>query len=75
MAPPNSSSAPAINSAEEIFPCAARLEILPMFDVPVAKISVKMPNRNGTSPVLVTMNALMPASELTRSSHQWLTRM
>ena len=42
-----------------------------MFAVPAATVSTKMPNRNGTSPVFVTMNALIPASEFTFSSHQW----
>ncbi len=43
-----------------------------MFDVvnPVAKISAKMPNMNGTSPIRVVMNALMAASEFCFSSYQ-----
>ena len=41
-----------------------------MLLVPVAKISVKIPNRKGMSPVLVVMKALMPASEFSFSSHQ-----
>ena len=43
-----------------------------MFEVvnPVAKISAKMPNMNGTSPTLVVMNALIAAFEFVLSSHQ-----
>ena len=37
---------------------------------PVAAINTKMPNMNGTSPILVVMNALIAALELIRSSHQ-----
>ena len=37
---------------------------------PVAKISAKMPNMNGTSPIRVVMNALMAAFEFSFSSYQ-----
>ena len=43
-----------------------------MFEVvkPVAAMSTKMPNMNGTSPMRVVMNALIAALELSFSSHQ-----
>ena len=73
MAPPNNSSAPANRNAPLIPPPAASVEMWLMFDVPAANASVRIPNRNGMSPVFVVMNALMPASELILSSHQWPT--
>ena len=43
-----------------------------MLDVvnPVATISAKMPNMNGTSPIRVVMNALIAAFEFCFSSYQ-----
>ena len=38
---------------------------------PVAKISAKIPNMNGTSPTRVVMNALIAALEFSCSSYQW----
>ena len=38
---------------------------------PVATISAKMPNMNGTSPTRVVMKALIAAFEFSFSSHQW----
>ena len=42
-----------------------------MLAVPAATVRTKMPNRNGTSPVFVVMNALIAAFEFSFSSHQW----
>ena len=43
-----------------------------MFEVvtPVATISAKIPNMNGTSPIRVVMNALIAALEFSLSSYQ-----
>jgi hypothetical protein len=51
-------------------------EIWTMFDVlkPVAAMSAKIPNMNGTSPIRVVMNALIEAFEFSLSSHQWPMR-
>ena len=53
-----------------IAPVDARWVTAGMFAVPAARVSTKMPNRNGTSPVLVVMNALTAAFEFSFSSHQ-----
>jgi hypothetical protein len=70
MAPPNRRAAPTVSTPAAISPDSASSVISVMFDVPVAKISTKMPNRNGMSPVFVVMKALIPASEFVFSSHQ-----
>ena len=55
----------------ETSPLSASSEMAPMFGFPpAATISTKMPNRNGTSPMRVVMNALFAALELVLSSHQ-----
>ena len=72
IAPPNSRSAAAVTSAEEIPGPAIVSPISAMFVVvnPVAKISAKIPNMNGTSPTRVVMNALIAALEFSCSSYQ-----
>ena len=58
--------------AEEIPGSAIVSPISAMFVVvnPVAKISAKIPNMNGTSPTRVVMNALIAALEFSCSSYQ-----
>ena len=51
-------------------PAATFAVISGMLAVPAASVRAKMPNRNGTSPVFVVMNALIAASEFSFSSHQ-----
>jgi len=41
-----------------------------MLEVWAPNARTKIPNRKGMSPVFVVMNALMPASEFSFSSHQ-----
>ena len=73
IAPPNSRIAAAATAALGILCDATIPDITVMFEVvkPVAAISAKIPNMNGTSPIRVVMNALMAAFEFSFSSHQW----
>ena len=70
IAPPKSRSAAAVSVPAARPPCIAFAVIAGMFAVPAAKVSTKIPNRNGTSPVFVVMNALIAALEFSFSSHQ-----
>ena len=65
IVPPNSRSAAAVTSIVETCPEATVLLITWMFEVvmPVAKISAKIPNVNGTSPIRVVTKALIAALE------------
>src|SRR5215470_8245860 len=73
IVPPNSRRAAAVTSVVETAWLATSPEITWMFEVviPVAKISAKIPNMNGTSPIRVVMNALIADPEFTGSSYQW----
>src|SRR5262245_52243024 len=72
IVPPNSKSAAADTKATEAPPPEMISEIFGMLEVvnPVMNTSTKIPNMNGTSPILVVMKALIAELELTWSSHQ-----
>ena len=73
IVPPNSRiAAIEMNSGETSPPAELVRDLGDVVVVnPVAAISTKMPNMNGTSPTRVVMNALIAALEFSLTSHQW----